>query len=164
MRRAVEQAAVEKLLDLGALDSAIARAKGRRGMRALKLILAAWRSEDRRVPNLRSLLEAGMFPVLVEAGLPLPECNVKLQIDGHRFAVDLLWKAQLLVIETDGEETHGTRVAFQRDRWRDQVLTAAGYRVARVTWRQLEDEPDAIASRIRRMLEPYVESSARAVP
>jgi hypothetical protein len=30
-------------------------------------------------------------------------------------------------------ETHGTIPAFRRDRWRDQLLVAAGYRVTRVT-------------------------------
>lgn len=164
LRRAVEQAAVLKLLDLFALDAAIAQAKGRRGIRLLKAILATWRSEDGRLPRLRSLLEARMLPVLVEAGLPRPECNVKLRIDGHLLEVDLLWGEQRLAIETDGEETHGTRAAFQRDRWRDQLLTSAGYRVAQVTWRQLRDEPDAIASRIQRMLDPNRKPAARAVP
>ncbi len=66
--------------------------------------------------------------------------------------MDLLWEEQRLVIETDGEETHGTRHAFRHDRWRDQVLVAAGYRTARVTWDQLEDEPGAVVARIGRML------------
>lgn len=39
-------------------------------------------------------------------------------------------------------ETHGTPAAFQSDRRRDQVLMSAGYRVARVTWRQAIDEPE----------------------
>jgi very-short-patch-repair endonuclease len=56
-------------------------------------------------------------------------------------------------IETDGEETHGTRGAFQSDRRRDQRLLAAGYRVGRVTWRPAENEPVAVASRIKRTLE-----------
>jgi very-short-patch-repair endonuclease len=75
-----------------------------------------------------------------------------MRIEGHRFEVDLLWEEKRLVIEMDGEETHGTRAAFQEDRRRDQVLAAAGYRVARITWRQLEDEPGAVLTRIRRML------------
>jgi very-short-patch-repair endonuclease len=90
---------------------------------------------------------------LVAAGVPYPECNVKLRIDGEPLEADLLWAEKRLVIETDGEETHGTRSAFQSDRRRDQVLVAAGYRVARVTWRQAEDEPDAVVARIKRMLE-----------
>lgn len=93
-----------------------------------------------------------MLPALVEAGLPLPEFNSRLRIEGEHLEVDLLWEKRRLVIETDGEETHGTRAAFQHDRWRDQLLVAAGYRTARVTWRQLEDEPSAVIARIKRML------------
>jgi very-short-patch-repair endonuclease len=130
----------------------------------LTAILAAWRSEGDRMPRLRSLLEARVFPMLVEAGLPRPECNVEMRIDDHRFQVDLLWKEQRLVIETDGEETHGTRAAFQRDRRRDQILTSAGYRVARVTWRQIGDESDAVAMRIQRMLDANAKPLDRMVP
>lgn len=64
----------------------------------------------------------------------------------------MLWEEQLLAIETDGQETHGTPAAFQRDRKRDQILTAAGYRTARITWRQVTDEPNAVVNRIARML------------
>ena len=101
---------------------------------------------------MRSLLEARFLPALLTAGIPAPECNVKLHIDGEPLEIDLLWKEQRLAIETDGEETHGTRSAFQRDRRRDQLLLAAGYRVGRVTWRQTENEPVAVATRIKRML------------
>lgn len=50
------------------------------------------------------------------------------------------------------KETHGTEAAFQRDRWRDQLLTANGYRTARVTWEQVTKEPTAVVNRIARML------------
>jgi very-short-patch-repair endonuclease len=38
--------------------------------------------------------------------------------------------------------------SFERDRQRDADLNAAGFRVIRVTWRQLEDEPLAVVARI----------------
>jgi hypothetical protein len=164
LRRAIEQAAFRGLLDLPALDLAIAQAKGRPGMRALKAILVAWQSGNGRIPRLRSLLEARIFPLLVEAGIPCPRCNVKLKVDGHSLEVDLLWKKERLVIETDGEETHATPAAFQSDRWRDQVLVAGGYRVARVTWRQLSDEPNEIVARIERMLYSNDGPKHRVVP
>ncbi len=151
LSRLVEQAAVLRLLDVQEVDRVLAGGR-RRGVPRLRAILEAWRSKDGSKPRLRSLLEARLRPELIEAGLPCPRCNVELWIDGERFEVDLLWEEQRLVIETDGEETHRTQVAFQRDRRRDQVLTAAGYRTARVTWRQLEDEPAAVLARIRRML------------
>jgi REase_MTES_1575/AbiEi antitoxin C-terminal domain len=164
LRRAVEQAAVLGMLDLATLDIAMTQAKGRRGIRMLETILVAWRGENGRLPRLRSPLEGRIFPLLAEAGLPLPQCNVELTVDGHRLQVDLLWPAERLVIETDGEKTHGTRAAFQRDRWRDQLLTAAGYRVARITWRQLENERGATIARIRRMLPSASPFVSRVVP
>jgi very-short-patch-repair endonuclease len=100
----------------------------------------------------RSRLEARLLPRLIEEGLPAPRTNVRLRLEGHHLEVDLLWEEQRLAIETDGEETHGTSAAFQRDRWRDQLLLAAGYRIARVTWAQVRDEPRAVVNRVARML------------
>jgi very-short-patch-repair endonuclease len=77
-----------------------------------------------------------------------------LRVGGHRLEVDFLWEDQCLVLETDGEGTHGTAAAFQRDRWREQLLVAAGYRTAGVTWEQLETELQAVVKRVGRMLDP----------
>jgi hypothetical protein len=151
LRRLVEQAAVLRVLDVACVDRVLARGR-RRGAPGLREILGPWRNENEKTPRLRTLLEARVLPALVVAGVPPPKCNVKLRIDRHLLEVDLLWEEQRLAIETDGEETHRTRAAFQHDRWRDQVLMAAGYRVARITWRQLENEPAPVIARIRRML------------
>jgi very-short-patch-repair endonuclease len=64
-----------------------------------------------------------------------------------------------LVAELDGYDTHGTRRAFERDRERDRKLQVAGYRVIRITWRQLTDEPDTIASELRELLRDTVSAS-----
>jgi hypothetical protein len=116
-------------------------------------VLIPWRSGGGEVPKLRSLLEARLFPALIEADLPRPECNKVLWLDDRKIEVDMLWEEQRLAIETDGEETHGTPAAFQDDRERDQRLVAAGYRTARVTWDQVENETTAVVERIGRMLE-----------
>jgi very-short-patch-repair endonuclease len=151
MRRLVEQAAVLRLLDIEEIDRILTLGR-RRGAPRLRTILAPWRETREQRPIVRSRLEARLLPRLIEEGLPAPRTNVKLRVDGHSFEIDLLWDKQRLAIETDGEETHGTRAAFQRDRKRDQILTAAGYRTARITWRQVVDEPTAVAHRIARML------------
>ncbi|HEY6550162.1 MAG TPA: DUF559 domain-containing protein [Solirubrobacterales bacterium] len=153
LRRLVEQAAILRQLDVDEIDLILSRGR-RRGAPRLRTILAGWRGTAERRPQIRSRLEARLLPLLIEEGLPVPKTNVKLNVDGNRFEIDLLWQEQLLAIETDGEETHGTRVAFQRDRKRDQILVAAGYRTARITWRQVVDEPTAVANRIARMLKP----------
>jgi very-short-patch-repair endonuclease len=151
MRRLVEQAAVLRLLDVEEIDRILALGR-RRGAPRLRAILAPWRETPEDRPVVRSRLEARLLPLLIEKGLPAPRTNVKVRVDGYRFEVDLLWEEQRLAIETDGEETHGTRVAFQRDRKRDQILTAAGYRTSRITWRQVVDEPNAVVYRVSRML------------
>jgi very-short-patch-repair endonuclease len=155
LRRMVEQAAVLRLLDLAALDRILGHTR-RRGAPLLRSALAPWRHMGDGQRKLRSRTEARLLAAVVEAGLPRPRCNVVLRIDGGSLEVDLVWERQRLVVETDGVATHGTSAAFQRDRRRDQLLTAAGYRTARVTWQQLEDEQAATVERIRRMLDQAV--------
>jgi hypothetical protein len=152
LRQLVERAAVLKLLSLESLDRSLEEAKGRRGRRALYAILEAWRTEDGSMPDVRSDFEALVLPHLLEMGLPRPACNKSLLIDGERFVIDFLWEEPRLVVETDGEATHGTPVAFQRDRRRDQILIANDYRIVRATWDQIEHELDAVVARIAQTL------------
>lgn len=151
LRGVVEQAAILRVLDVDEIDRILARGR-RRGAPRLRAILAPWRGTAEPRPVVRSRLEARLLPRLIEEGLPVPRSNVKLNVDGYRVEVDLLWEKQRLAIETDGEQTHGTAAAFHRDRKRDQVLLAAGYRTARITWDQVRDEPTAVVNRIARML------------
>ncbi len=153
LRELVEQASVLQVLNVEDIDRVLARRR-RRGAARLRAILAFWRELGENRPRLRSVLEAKLLASIGDAGLPPPECNVTLQLGVHRLEVDFLWKKQGLVVETDGAKTHQTRAAFRRDRWRDQVLAAAGYRAVRVTWSQLEDELDATLERIEHMLCP----------
>jgi hypothetical protein len=152
LRRTVERAAVVKLLDLSALDRSMHWGKGRRGLRALNLIIAGWRTPNDATPDVRSDFEALVLPILVAAGLPRPLANEKLRIGGERLMVDFLWKDHGVVVETDGAATHLTPFAFQVDRRRDQILLAAGYRVLRVTWNQIQHEGDDVVARIVRTL------------
>jgi hypothetical protein len=152
VRRAVERAAVLKLLDVEAAYRAVHFAKGRRGLRQLTAILDAWNAPDGKAPDVRSDFEARVLPRLGSMGLPRPLCNKTLRIEGERLMVDFLWPVQKVVVETDGAATHQTPVAFQRDRHRDQLLIAAGYRVPRVTWDQMRSELDQVVARVARTL------------
>lgn len=151
LRGLVEQAAILRQLDVNEIDRVLSRSR-RLGAPRLRTILTGWRTTAEPRPRVRSRLEARLLPLLIEEGLPAPRTNVKLRVEGRRLEVDMLWDEQRLVIETDGEETHGTSAAFQRDRWRDQLLIAAGYRTARVTWAQVRDEPNGVINRIARTL------------
>ena len=70
------------------------------------------------------------------------------------YEVDFLWRDHKLVVEVDGFAYHATRTAFERDRARDATLQAAGYRVIRLTWRQIAAEPHAVVARLASLLPP----------
>jgi very-short-patch-repair endonuclease len=58
------------------------------------------------------------------------------------------------VVEVDGWSYHRTRAAFERDRRRDGRLLVAGYRVLRITWRQLTRERERVIARLAAVLRP----------
>jgi len=153
LKKTVGRAAIRKTLDLPAIDLAIRNAKRRRGLKALELALAPYRTKDGEVPDVRSDFETLVLPELGEMGLPQPGCNVGLHVDGERLIVDFFWESARVVVETDGRETHETPAAFQSDRRRDQFLAAAGYRVLRITWSQIHTEREAVLRRISRAIE-----------
>ncbi len=153
LQQAVEQTVVRKLLDFPALDLAMDMARGRCGVATLRAIADKWRMPDGNAPDVRSMFEARILPALLAIGFDPPICNRTLRIGEHRLRPDFYWEKQRLIVETDGEATHGTPVAFRHDRWRDQVLMAAGYRATRVAWDHIKHEPGATIGRLRRMLE-----------
>lgn len=152
LRKTVGRAAIRKQLDLQAVDLAIYNAKRRRGLKALELALIPYRTKDGKAPDVRSDFETLMLPALLDMGLARPQCNAWLHIDGERFLIDFLWDEAQVIVETDGRETHETPTAFQSDRRRDQFLTAAGYRVLRVTWSQIHGEGQAVLRRVSQAL------------
>lgn len=86
--------------------------------------------------------------LLREAELPYGIFNAYvcgLQVDCH-------WPAERLIVDVDGNRFHGHRHAFENDRRRDQILVAAGWRVIRVTWRQLVGDAMAVAVRMAQAL------------
>lgn len=78
--------------------------------------------------------------------LPRPRLNADLAVDGRFFSVDCLWQRERLIVELDGRAVHATRQAFESDRERDRLLLADGWRVMRVTWRQLRSQGSAVAA------------------
>ena len=86
-----------------------------------------------------------MLSLLHRFRLPAPEVNTSIE----GYTVDFAWRAQRLIVETDGWAAHGTRGAFERDRRRDVDLLAAGWRVLRVSYERLERAPERIAEALR---------------
>lgn len=64
------------------------------------------------------------------------------------------------MVEVDSWRFHKTRQAFEADRRRDAKLVTAGWRVLRVTYRRLRDEPWAVAADIAALLSDGAQPSA----
>jgi very-short-patch-repair endonuclease len=88
----------------------------------------------------RSEAEAELLALIRRGRLAPPAVNARVA----GYEVDFLWRAERLVVEVDGFAFHASAAAFERDRRRDAALTAAGFRVFRVTWRQLAQEPELV--------------------
>jgi very-short-patch-repair endonuclease len=132
LRRAMEEAEGLRLTDWRVLEELVAEARGHRGIRALRAIIAE-RSVGTRVTKRE--LEASFLDLLRRHRIPLPDTNV--HIEG--FEVDCVWRRERLIVELDSHRHHGTAAAFERDRRRDRALAVAGWRTTRITWRQLRD-------------------------
>jgi len=138
LERLVAEARVQRLLRAGEPEVP----DGHRGATDLRAVLDAG-------PRLtRSEAERLLLDLVREAGLPLPETNVRVA----GFEVDALWREQRLVVEVDGYATHGHRRAFEADRRKVQALAAAGLRVAGVSYVQLTRERMATAVRLAQAL------------
>jgi very-short-patch-repair endonuclease len=149
VENAIRQAEYQRLYDRLSLVDMINRYPGRRGVRRVRAALA--RIEMLPAGRTRSRLEERFLPFLRRHGLPRPRLNDWITVGEKRFQVDCHWLDTDQVVELDSWEAHGTRSAFREDRARDRVLRTAGYDVTRISWAQLDDEPEAVASDLRRL-------------
>jgi very-short-patch-repair endonuclease len=147
---AIRQVEYLRLYDRLSLLDLIERYPGRRGVARLRAALA--RIEALPVGRVRSPLETKFLPFLRRHRLPRPRLNDWIILGEKRFQVDCHWPGTGQVVELDSWQAHGSKSAFQEDRIRDRVLRAAGYEVTRISWRQLDDEPEEIASDLRQLL------------
>ncbi len=115
----------------------------------LNVILA---EEEKSRGITRKELEERFAVLLVGTGLPLPRRNADVAVRGRFFEADCLWDAHRLIVELDGRAVHRTPLAFEKDRERDRLLQADGWRVVRITWRQLRDDAPAVVADLRRLL------------
>jgi very-short-patch-repair endonuclease len=146
----IREAEYRRLYDRLSLPEIVGRYPGRRGVGRLRRALS--RLEASPSGRVRAGLEERFSPFLRRHGLPQPRFNQWILAAGRRFQVDCHWPGSRQIVELDGWEGHGTRSAFREDRARDRLLRVAGYSVTRLTWAQLEDEPEAIAADLGALL------------
>jgi hypothetical protein len=146
LERALNEAEVLRLWDELSLDRLLDRYPRRPGNQAVRALLGARRAG---ATVTRSELEVMFLAVIDGTGLPRPEVNVLVA----GFEVDAVWRDARVAVELDGRDTHGTAIAFERDRERDRILQAAGWRVVRITFRQMRFGRDELVADLRRLLD-----------
>jgi hypothetical protein len=149
IERMINEADVLRLHGRLSVRDLLDRYPGRVGSRAL---LEALRRRNAGSTVTRSEFEDRFVEFVDGLGLRRPEINATLVLDGRQIEVDALWRAERVAVELDSGQFHDTPAAFESDRRRHRRLMAAGWRPVRITWRQLTDEPDAVARDLRRML------------
>jgi very-short-patch-repair endonuclease len=142
--RLLNEARALKLVTEPELEAAMERSPGRRGVAALRALLAA----EKETGFTRSKAERALKRLVHEAGLERPIFNTT--VDGVE--ADAYWPRLKLVIEVDGHRFHGHYQAFQRDRAKANKLIAAGYVVLRFTWPQLTERPALVLATIARTM------------
>jgi very-short-patch-repair endonuclease len=143
VERAFDEAERLGVLDLEELTALYRRSRGRRGLGAIRRLIAS------HVPSAGtdSQLEVLFQKLCQEEGFPRPLTNV----DVAGLIVDAYWPDCELIVELDGYEYHRTRAAFERDRARDAALRLAGKEVVRLTYSQLTANRGWVATTLRRL-------------
>lgn len=90
--------------------------------------------------------------LLRAAGIRGWRANRWVHCGARGYYVDILFSSPRVILEIDGFETHGTRLAFEQDRRRRNDLVLAGYRVLNFTYLQLVDDPGWVIGCIRSAL------------
>lgn len=136
LERELDEALVRRLTSRTAIGELLERCPRRPGTRRLHELI----DPERYTTFTRAESEERMLTLLRRGGLPMPECNVRME----SIEVDFLWRDERVIVEVDGWASHGTHAAFERDRRRDARLENDGWRVLRFTWRRLTGEPEAV--------------------
>jgi very-short-patch-repair endonuclease len=134
--RALDRMLIERVGGLGQVQELLMRAGRHAGRAALQNIITAYTTST----FTRSEAEERFLALMRRSRLPQPLVNAKRL----GCEIDFFWPDQAVAVEIDGFAFHGTRDRFENDRARDARLRKAGILVIRITWRQLEHEPEAV--------------------
>lgn len=142
------------LTSMDALCRAFRNYAGRRGRILIRDVL------PRLDPGAESPRESQLRLLLADLGLPPFEANVVITDADGRFLArcDLVDREHMLILEYEGDQHRTDRRQWQRDVARTRALEAAGWRVIRVTARDLA-YPEPLVADIRRHL-----ARARRIP
>jgi hypothetical protein len=133
----------QKLVTKAELESLLANCGRRRGIqRASQVVTFA----DSRA---ESVLESIARVVFRDCGLPPPDLQVWVGGPQAVGRVDFLWRQFRTVAEVDGLMKYGNPARAILQLERDTRLRDAGYEVVHLTWHEVTENPDYVATAIR---------------
>ena len=137
------------LLDVAAVERALARVKSRHGQGHRRLRDALGAHAQYGAVLARSWLEERFLDLVLTAGLPGPLLNAP----AAGFEVDALWPDHGVIVELDGWADHKERAAAARDRDKTNRLQVAGYVVLRFLHGDVVGDPERVVSALRGALQ-----------
>jgi very-short-patch-repair endonuclease len=139
---AIDQALRTRSTTLALMHTALALTKGRAGNPKRQELLLDSRDEP------WSEAERQLHRLLRAAGIIGWKANRPILIAGLNVYPDIVFRRQRLVIEIDGREFHSDPEVFESDRRRQNLLVLDGWRVLRITWRMITDDPDRVVAMV----------------
>jgi predicted transcriptional regulator of viral defense system len=151
LERACDQAEMQGLLDMAAIEDQLRRNPTRPAASKVRAVL-----EEHYIGSTatESEVEEAFLALCRRAGLPQPQVQhwLLLSDGGPPIRADFYWPEQRVVVEIDGEKYHGTRQARRRDARKDQRLLAHGFKPVRTGARQIFYRPDELEATLRALL------------
>lgn len=139
LRDTVDQALREKKTTLEALAATMKRSKHRQGMTELRALVHELSGGDGPT---ESEAETLALELMEQANLPKPERQRVVAVKGQFRRLDLLFRAQRVVVEVDGYAYHSGVSNFEDDRERNNSLVARGLVVLHWTWEAMQTRPE----------------------
>lgn len=131
----------DAMTTLEELERALARVRGGRSKGQAALRLAR--------PNSGSPMETRVRLVAMRAGLPEPELNGKVYVDGeYAGAFDLVWRDERVIVEYDGDQHRTDRDQWLRDRRRLRLVMEDGWKVVVLTADDVLRHPEETVRRL----------------
>ena len=100
-----------------------------------------------------SWLERETLRVIIDAGLPVPVCQARIERRGSFVGrVDFLYAEAQVVIEVSGYRWHRTKAQAAADAQRRRALTLAGYTVLEYTFDDVVASPQVLVAEVTEAL------------
>lgn len=147
---ALSRALVERRITADVLHTRI-RHLARQGLPGPSVLRRLLREASGRA-YVSTPLERAVAIVLAAGDLPPVRREHPVYVDGGVYYLDFAWPHFRVGVEADSRRWHSDAASFESDRFRHNALTAAGWRVLRVTERQVRTEPGAVRDRVRALL------------